>query len=225
MRRARLSRTTVAALLVLPGLAGLLGACRAPAPAPEVVAPEPPAARLDGRVLVVDAGHGGQDPGAIAVDGTREKDINRAVADLLVIELERRGARVVESRPGDATVALDDRAARATSTACDLLVSVHADAFEEPRAEGATVFIARGALATSQRVGAAIEARLRAAGIVSRGVKSAGFRVLLGHARPSVLVECGFLTNPGDRGRLLDPAHRARLARAIADGISDALAR
>lgn len=200
---------------------GLASGCRSPRLQSQP--PAPPAPRLDGRLVIVDAGHGGEDPGAIASDGTREKDVTREIADRVAAELVALGAEVLQSRPGDATVSLDARVDLARHTGCDLFVSVHADAAERAEASGPTVFLARGALQTSESVGRAIEARLAAAGLVTRGVQSAGFRVLIGHPRPSVLVECGFLTNAAERALLIEPAHQVVLARAIASGIVDAM--
>ena len=206
--------------LAAPALLAL-AACRTVAAVP----PAPPLPRLDQRLVIVDAGHGGEDPGAVASDGTREKDLTREIADRLAAELVALGAEVLQSRPGDATVSLDARAQLARDTGCDLLVSVHADAAENSQARGATVFVARGALAASERVAEAIERRLAAAQVPSRGVKSSGFRVLMGHPRPSVLVECGFLTHASERAALADPGYQARVARAIAEGVLEALGR
>ncbi|RMF86044.1 MAG: N-acetylmuramoyl-L-alanine amidase, partial [Planctomycetota bacterium] len=64
-----------------------------------------------------------------------------------------------------------------------------------------------------------INAALRRAGIETRGVKKAGFRVLAGHSRPAVLIECGYLTNHGDAMRLNSDAHQQRLVNAIVDGL------
>lgn len=211
----RTSLTWLSALLVL-------SACSSPPKSSTEPVP-PHAPTLLGRTLIVDAGHGGDQPGAVAVDGTLEKDVNREIADRLLAELQSRGARVIESRPGDRSVSLDDRAELADRMRCDLFVSIHADASTSTSPNGATVYIARGAYPTSRSVGGAIEARLRQAGLVSRGVREAGFRVLIGHNRPSVLVECGFLTHPGDRALLLTPDHQGMVARAIADGITDIL--
>jgi len=198
-----------------------LAACRTVAAVP----PAPPLPRLDQRLVIVDAGHGGEDPGAVASDGTREKDLTREIADRLAAELVALGAEVLQSRPGDATVSLEARAELARDTGCDLFVSVHADAAENAEARGATVFVARGALAQSERVAEAIERRLVAAQVSSRGIKSSGFRVLVGHPRPSVLVECGFLTHAAERAALVDPGYQARVARAIAEGVLEALGR
>lgn len=192
----------------------------------EVARPGPalaPIHPLEGKLVVVDAGHGGGDPGALSVTGTPEKRVNLAVARLLERELERVGANVEMVRESDVFVPLDDRASIADRTRCDLFVSIHADSFTSPSAAGPTVFVARGASPTSRAVGAAIDHALRAAGLPSRGVREAGFRVLVGHARPAVLVECGFLSNPAE-ARLLDsPAHQRELARLIADGIASGL--
>ena len=61
---------------------------------------------------------------------------------------------------------------------------------------------------------------LTSAGLETRGVKRAGFRVLVGHSRPAVLVECGYLSNSHDASRLNKPAEQMRVAKAIANGIN-----
>lgn len=212
-------------LLSFAALGAACGSLRGSGPLEPVRPREPflPVADLTGRILVVDAGHGGRDPGAVAVDGTHEKDVAFAISRALVAELVAAGATVHETRRSDAYVALEDRAELARSTGCDLLVSVHADAAERPGARGATVFVAPSALVASVRAAEAIAGKLARAGGETRGVKRAPFLVLVGHPRPSVLVECGFLTNDEERAALLDPEVQRRIARAIASGVGEVL--
>lgn len=92
-------------------------------------------------VIVVDAGHGGVDPGCIGCTGTYEKDIVLATALDLARQLEAsRRFKVHMSRSDDTFVTLEDRVARARAEDADLFLSVHADALPEPSARGASVF-------------------------------------------------------------------------------------
>ncbi|MCP1726208.1 N-acetylmuramoyl-L-alanine amidase [Natronospira proteinivora] len=92
-------------------------------------------------VIAIDPGHGGEDPGAIGPQGTREKDV--------VMQIARRLERLLEEEPGmepfmirtgDYFVSLRDRVQRARDAEADLFVSIHADAFKDPRARGASVY-------------------------------------------------------------------------------------
>lgn len=171
--------------------------------------------------IVIDAGHGGKDPGALGRGPMVEKEVNLRVSRLLAEELELRGADVIQSRTGDRFISLTGRANIAESNRADLFVSIHADAARRPSATGTTVYIARNASRQSQRAGRAIEDALVRAGFESRGVRKAGFRVLVGHSRPAVLVECGFLSNREEAYRLARPDYQERVARAIAEGITN----
>ena len=93
-------------------------------------------------VVVIDAGHGGEDPGASGRRGIREKDVVLAIARRLASELERQpGVRPVLTRDGDYFVDLNRRREIAREVQADLFVSVHADAYRDPRASGATVYV------------------------------------------------------------------------------------
>lgn len=89
------------------------------------------------RVVVIDAGHGGRDPGAIGVDGLREKDVTLALAKTLRKSLLARGFEVVMTRDRDRTLSLEARTAIAEGASGDVFVSVHANS--SPRAEAAGV--------------------------------------------------------------------------------------
>ncbi|MFW6062057.1 MAG: N-acetylmuramoyl-L-alanine amidase [Planctomycetota bacterium] len=181
-----------------------------------------PSASPLGRV-VVDAGHGGRDPGARSVLDYDETEVVLPVARELGRLLRINGARVTLTRAADEFLELNERADIANRLDADLLVSVHADWAERSSARGFTVYIARGASQTSRRAAEAIADRLQAAGVHSRGVKEANFRVLVRTEGPAVLVELGFLSNYGEARRLRSPSYRHRLAEAIAAGVADVL--
>lgn len=188
-------------------------------------APAPTASRgeLRGATIVVDAGHGGTDPGTQGVSKSPEKSITLAIAKELATKLDQHGAHVTMTRTKDVFIELDRRAATADKTKADLLVSVHADSHEDRSIAGATVYVARSASPQSRRVADAVLRNLKASGIATRGVRSADFRVLVGHRRPSILVECGYLTNQTDARNLGSEAYRRTIATAIANGIADGI--
>jgi N-acetylmuramoyl-L-alanine amidase len=111
-------------------------------------APKAQVARL--ATIVIDAGHGGEDPGARGRRGTREKDVTLMIARRLkaLIDAEPR-MRAVLTRDGDYYLGLGDRAAKARKVRADLFVSIHADAFVRPHARGSSVFALSERRATS----------------------------------------------------------------------------
>ncbi len=207
-----------------------------PVPEPEAIPELPPLPEfptrplagteptIAGRTIVVDAGHGGKDPGARNLSPRPEKEIVLAIAKEVSARLRALGANVVMTRDNDTFIELDARAATAERTGADLLVSIHADSAARASAAGLGVFIARGALGTSERTARSILASAGRAGIQTRSMQRADYRVLAGHRRPSVLVECGFLTNREDAARLNTDAYRKMVAASIVDGVARALA-
>ena len=109
-----------------------------------------------GRILIiaVDAGHGGEDPGAHGRGGTREKNVTLAIARKLKTQIdETPGMRALLIRDGDYFIPLGGRVVKARQAHADLFVSIHADAFVKPHARGSSVFALseRGATSTTAR--------------------------------------------------------------------------
>lgn len=115
-----------------------------PAPAAAVAAaPAPARDAAKGRpvIIVIDPGHGGEDPGARGKGGTNEKDVTLAISRLLKARIDKEpGMRAVLTRDGDYFVALGQRVNIARRVNADLFVSVHADAWIHPQARGSSVF-------------------------------------------------------------------------------------
>ena len=118
------------------------------APEPAEVIPERPlrpATRLNERrslVIVLDPGHGGEDPGAIGRGGSQEKDVTLSIAQRLQAKIEAIPAmRCLLTRDGDFYIPLNQRVQKARRVEADLFVSVHADAFIKPTARGSSVFV------------------------------------------------------------------------------------
>ncbi len=112
--------------------------------------------KKDGRQITIalDAGHGGEDPGARGASGSREKDITLAIAKKLKARIDAEpGMRAVLTRDGDYFIPLHGRVVKARKLQADLFVSIHADAFTNPAARGSSVFALseRGATSAGAR--------------------------------------------------------------------------
>lgn len=93
-------------------------------------------------IIAVDAGHGGEDPGAIGMNGTREKDVVLAIARELAAKINSEaGMKAVLTRSGDYFVPLRDRMRRARAQQADLFVSIHADSIRDHSIDGSSVYI------------------------------------------------------------------------------------
>jgi len=126
------------------------GAVDAPVPVSES-AGHLPAWRRDGVVIAIDAGHGGDDVGAIGARGTYEKDVVLAVARELQALVNREpGMRAVMIRDGDYYVGLRQRIEKAREHRADMFVSIHADAFRDRRVRGSSVFVISRSGASSE---------------------------------------------------------------------------
>jgi N-acetylmuramoyl-L-alanine amidase len=102
-------------------------------------------------LVAIDAGHGGQDPGAIGARGTLEKDVTLAIARRLEALLKKEpGMRPLMIREGDTFVHLHQRIQKAREAKADLFISIHADAFTNPNVRGSSVFTLSERGATSE---------------------------------------------------------------------------
>lgn len=188
--------------------------------------------KLAGKVIVVDAGHGGIDPGANR-PGILEKDINLAIALQLKEVLNQHGAKVVLSRQTDIDLSsecdnkqvrgryLRDLSARvemAEESDADLFISIHANAVNNSERHGAEVFYY--AKSESGKILAqSIQAELCSVTHINRTAKTADYFVLRRNKIPAALIEVGFITNPEERMILQNPDYQRKLAEAIATGI------
>ena len=173
------------------------------------------------KIIVIDPGHGGKDPGAVS-GGVQEKDIALAVA--LKIGALLTGYEVVYTRTEDVYVGLSERALIANQAKADLFVSIHCNSVDDESAHGMEVYVYTACSAASKRAAHAIyDCLLPASGLRGRGVKSKDLAVLRETKMPAVLIELGFISNPNDRAKLTNSAWQDDAAKAIADGIAEAL--
>jgi len=112
---------------------------------------QPKGGRQRDVIVAVDAGHGGEDPGAIGRSGTREKDVTLSIARKLAARIDKqKGMQAVLIRDGDYFVALRQRISKARKHQADLFVSIHADAFRDPSVRGSSVYTLSNGGATSE---------------------------------------------------------------------------
>ena len=175
------------------------------------------------KTICIDAGHGGKDPGACA-GGIREKDIALDVAKKIRAHLQAVGYGVILTREQDKFVSLGNRAAEANMWGADLFVSVHCNSASNASANGMEVYVHTSRGADSTRAAHAIYDRLLpASGLRGRGVKAKDLAVLRETAMPAVLIELGFISNDGDRAKLVSEEWQKCAAEAIAAGIMEAV--
>lgn len=175
---------------------------------------------LAGRTIVIDAGHGGKDPGATSLSGIFEKDIVLQIARLTEEVLTAAGARVVMIRTDDRFIDLYDRAALANASGGDVFVSIHANAHHNAALLGTETYHHPASSSEGKRLAHLLHREVRAAlGLPDRGVREADFVVLRETRMPAALVEAGYLTHPEGERLLTDPSGQLAVAQAILRGL------
>lgn len=174
-------------------------------------------APLKDRIIVLDAGHGGHDPGASS-KGVTESSTTLKVSKLVEAKLKRAGAKVLMTRTNDNYLTLQQRTDFAKRNHAEAFVSIHFNA-ASASAKGAEVWIDSSANpnATESRTLASIIQRniVKQANMVDRGVKDKGFYVIKNNNVAAVLIELGFITNADDFKKLADDKFLEIYAEAI----------
>lgn len=176
--------------------------------------------------VVVDAGHGGMDGGAVGTEtGVVEAGLNLAVALLLQEALEARGVRVIMTREDENALAetkradMDARREILCNETADLVVSIHMNKFTQRSVSGAMAYYMQGSAQGETLAQCVIDSVCDAIGQKRRAANPGDYFVIRECAVPAVLVECGFLSNPEDEKNLQDEAYQGKLAEAVAEGI------
>lgn len=170
-------------------------------------------------VVVIDAGHGGFDRGGIPGQRVAEKTMNLDVALRLRQSLQASGYRVVMTRDSDVFVPLGMRVAIANSYRNAIFVCIHFNATSRSGANGIeTYFYSSQSLPLASAIHYYVAGGAPSA---NRGVRRRGYYVLRRTTIPSVLVECGFLTNPTEAQYAQNASYRQKLADEIARGIGN----
>ena len=184
-------------------------------PFPSIPAPVP---NSDRPRIIIDPGHGGDDPGTIGIGGFREKDVVLPISLDVAEILRKQDIEVIMTRDTDNFISLEGRTDMANDLDADLFVSIHANAINlsRPDVNGLETYYYKSGRRLAEVIHWSI---LNGVEIDNRGIRRARFFVLRHSTMPAVLVEVGFLTGAIDSNRLKNPDHRRQMAEAIARGI------
>lgn len=185
-------------------------------------------------VIVIDPGHGGDDPGKVGNNGELEKEINLAISFKLKDSLEKAGYKVVLTRENDEGLYEEDsgnkkvadmkkRCSIIEEAKASLVVSIHQNSFSQSNVKGAQVFYYKYSSQGEQLAGA-IQKSIK--DIVdkenNRSIKeNATYYMLIHTTCPTVIVECGFLSNAEEAKKLCDDNYQSLIAEAVFKGIDE----
>jgi N-acetylmuramoyl-L-alanine amidase len=194
-----------------------------PAPNPSYTPNAPLPTPIGRKVVVIDPGHGGQDPGAVGIGGLQEKEINLDISLRVAAILSRQGVTVVLTRrtdlPSSIQLELQSRVSIAERARADAFVSIHSNAISmsRPDVNGLQVFYAPGGNSSLAR--AIHSSVLSSINTRDRGLRTARFYVIRRTSMPAALVETGYVTGAEDARNFMDSNWREQMAQAIARGI------
>ena len=172
------------------------------------------------RIIVLDPGHGGVDPGALGSQGVREKEVNLEVALRLKDLLEQAGARVVMTRVDDQYYSLYERAAIANRVGAALFISIHTNYHPNPNINGVEIFHYPDRTGSNRLGSLLLEETTKATGLKPLAVKTNKDLVVIRETQmPSVLVEMGFISNAQEEALIATTEFREAMARGIFQGI------
>lgn len=187
-------------------------------------ATEQPIVEAQEKTIVIDAGHGGSDPGKVGVNGALEKDINLAIAQLLQKKLEQSGYQVVMTREDDKVLTDGDSEGKAAdmrkrieiinNSKADVLVSIHQNSFTSGDAKGPQVFYYDASI-EGNKFATIMQEQLNTGMEVAnpRQIKANDNYYLLKKSEiTAIIVECGFLSNEEEASKLCDTDYQQKIA-------------
>jgi N-acetylmuramoyl-L-alanine amidase len=207
---------------IIEGSGPVASAPQPSSPSPSSPSPAGPRPRQGQLTVVLDAGHGGGDPGAVGIGGIREKEINLNISRRVQEILNDRGINAVMARSDDREIDLQPRVDFAERANADIFVSIHANAIDmsRPDVNGLETYYYSSGLRLAQVIHNNV---LQDTSLEDRGVRRARFYVLVNTSMPAVLVETGFVTGRDDAARFRSSEGINSIAQGIADGISEYL--
>ena len=181
----------------------------------------PQSETLKGLTITLDPGHGGSEYGAIGCLGTKEKDVNLAIALKTKALLEKAGAKVYITRSNDSDLGLYDRVRFSQKNNTDIFISIHSNALPDSLAEsyrsGTSTYYFFPQSAPLAR--ALITTMTKELGTANDKVRQESFAVIRNPESVSVLVEVGYMINPEDNSKLVNPEFQQKAALSILHGI------
>lgn len=181
------------------------------------------------KLIIIDAGHGGKDPGAIGFNGNYEKDIALEISKRLGKSLEKEGYKVLLTRETDQYVDNLQRARFANEKGASLFISIHGNSTENnSKIDGVQVLhhpnkeITMDQLSNSELSQVMIDSIIKRTGASNRGVIERKDLIVLNQTTmPAIIVECGFLSNRKEETLLLTDKYQDKIAKAIRDGVEE----
>ena len=170
--------------------------------------------------IVIDPGHGGEDPGAVVnFSEKHEADHTLTTALLVKKELEAIGAKVILTRTSDTSVSLAERAEISNKNNANAFISIHFDSSEDDSASGTTAYYySDKSESLSQTVNKYLSRNLP---LKNQGSRFQNFMVLRDNARPSILLELGYLNNQGDNKVISSEEYQQNIAKSIANALKE----
>lgn len=192
-----------------------------------LVKPRVTSGTLLGKTIVIDAGHGGIDPGAVSPDGTvKEKNIVMPIAKYMAAELTSLGAQAVMTRDEDVKIPLGERSAIANRIQADFFISLHINSNKVANTRSGTMIFHHKQEPLGKLLAECISrevakvSELPNMGVISDGrIYNSGFAVLRNSTMPGVLCELGFINHNKDRRRMVTADFQKKVAEAIVRGI------
>ncbi len=191
------------------------------------------------KIILIDPGHGGMDGGAVARDGTLEKDVNLEISKILKKNLKKEGYKVLMTREDDSGLYSEDKGKRVRqkkiedlnkrcelkrTTKCDMFISIHLNMFDQSQYYGAQVWYSNNE--DSKRLAHILQNNLREELDENnkRKEKAAknSYKILRNNDEmPSVIVECGFLSNSMELEKLKSTDYQEKISKAIVKSVGD----
>lgn len=189
---------------------------------------------LKGKVIVIDSGHGGKDPGSVYKD-IYEKDINLAISKYLKKELQKKGAKVIMTRDGDYDLSkpfatrrkksdFDNRIKIINNAHADLYISIHLNYLPQSSYYGPQVFF-NNIKTQSKKIAKVMQEELNKNLNTNREIKQIPNSTYMYDKIniPGILIECGFMSNSLEREKLTTNSYQKKLAQYITKGIIKSL--
>lgn len=175
---------------------------------------------LQGKIIVIDAGHGGSD-GGTEREGVKEKDINMAIALKVKQLLQNKGAKVIMTREGDKEVSLQERTQISNKNGADLFLSIHQNSVDDSVTDGIETWFEKTKGESGRLAELVQKSIIESTNGKDRGLKfQDSLYVNKNTEAPSVLVECGFISSNSERKLLKDNNYQNSIANGIVNGIN-----
>ncbi|MFI3172049.1 MAG: N-acetylmuramoyl-L-alanine amidase [Eubacteriales bacterium] len=189
---------------------------------------------INGVDIMIDPGHGGPDPGKVGINGALEKDLNLEIGKKLYEELEKMGYTVLMTREDDEALSpesefskvgdLSSRVEMINEVKPQLVVSIHQNSYSSEDVKGAQVFYYTESLEAKEAAQNIQQELLLLDTENTRQIKENDTYYLLKRTEvPTIIVECGFLSNAMEADKLIDTEYQQQLVEAIAAGITSYL--